>query len=97
VSDASSCSRASTSASLHGDHGLAVERLGLGLARDEDVSPVVPRTVVHEHIDTVSLFNFEPRREGLESALGRPSLTRDEHAIAFGQNGRFVRLVVPPR
>src|SRR5690606_19300425 len=59
--------------------------------------PLVPRAVVDEHVDTVRLLDLEPGREHLESALARPSLARDEHPVALGQDGRLVGLVVPLR
>ncbi len=67
------------------------------LARDEEVPPLVPWADVDEHVDTVSLLDLEPGREHLEATLTRSALARDEDPVALGQDGRFLRLVVPLR
>jgi hypothetical protein len=66
-----------------------------GLAGNEDVAPVVARSCVVEHVDALSLRDFESRGEDLEPAGGWPAFAGDEDAIARVEDRGFARLVVP--
>jgi len=63
--------------------------------RDEDVTPLLARTVVYEHVDTIMFFDLEPRRVDLETAETRTSLAQHQEAVAGPKDDVFSSLVVP--
>ena len=67
------------------------------VAWDEQVPPTVSGAFVHEDVHPVAFLDLQSWWEGLEAALARSALARDEDAIALGQDGPFARLVVPLR
>jgi hypothetical protein len=62
---------------------------------DEDVTPLLARTVVDEDVDAGVFFDLEPRRVDLEAARTRSALAHDEEAVAGLQHDLFSALVVP--